>query len=1019
MTIKIRLLGPPGITAGSRKVSIPLRKAEALLYYLILNGSTPREKLETLLWSDRDRDAAGNNLRNALYLLRKALPEDVVVSDRQQVSLRMGLLSVDLEELGHLDDLSRESWQDLCGEFLHGFEVPESEEYSSWLVTRRQEISEKILSGLKDRCASAFEEQDMEEREQCLRKILELDPYDEDSCLELMEILTGKGNLSTALKFYENFKKRLQADLGILPSEHARDCLARMVAREASKVPSPQNIRNFFFGREKETALALEHMTGDISRPLCLVISGEAGVGKTAFVQHLIGLEANDESMQFWVRGHETRESFAFAPWNSLLENLAAFVEFESLDIEPIKLSLLSAFFPGFAKGRRLTGIYEISNLFPDPNPVTLGHTLGEILSLLAEKKRLRLVLEDIQWFDDLSLHLFEGLSESLPASVRVFVTSRTAEGKKARHFFHQLASRKLIDLSEMPLDPFSPAEAYQFCSHFIDTDLLSSIGVEGIYKETQGVPLFLVELVNSIKNNEEWGRSENIWGIIATRCDNLPQHQRHFLEALSLFEDGATLEDVSSISGTDPLALSNIAEELVARGLVEERPPSGKRPDPILDFHHIKFREYVYENMPNFKKKELHKKAAAYIEENYTPRAWDRKARTQLFHHYERAGLKKKEIERHLEEMRSHIILNHELFPLLTDDILLSCSTPFSDRSDTEQRIDQVRELLHRLNRQGSYGRELLRLETAYLELRGGYLIAWGQYKEGRHFINRALKLAENENFEELTLRCLQHLCYHGVQTDSPSLIVPPSRTMMHRLPDLEYDHYLGAALRYAGVARQINGDFEGAKKVFERSIEVFEELAEIGRPYTLNLLAASNYIGEVEHWRGNYDGALKHFHYCVNRCETDGFFWGLSLFHSNVANVAFDTGDYGLMAKHVDRAVELFERCQGGRSGSMLYSLKAISESRKGRLSEALKALERAELLCAPIRKKSWMAIQYLAKTILAETMERTHETGGPGTRGLDHDSRYYAEKAIGLFNDLHQAKKVEILKARFRLE
>jgi tetratricopeptide (TPR) repeat protein len=899
---------------------------------------------------------------------------------------------------------------------LHGFEVPESEGFSSWLHIQRQQVNGKILRGLKERCTAAFDRGDTDEREQCLRKILELDPYDEDSCLELMELFAEQGNLSGAIGLYENFKKQLQADLDILPSERARNLLARLLSRNMPDSGTPRNVRDFFFGRERETALALEKLTGEKARPLCVSLYGEAGVGKTAFVQHVLEIRNSGNFWPFWVRGHETREGFAFAPWNDLLERLADFTDFDSLDIEPIKLSLLAAFFPGFVRGRRLTGTAELSHLFPDPNPLTLGRILGDVFSILAMGKDLCLVLEDLQWFDNLSLHLFEGLAESLDPKICVFLTSRTAEGRKARAFFHQLSSKGLIDLAEISLTPFSSKEAYEFCRHFVEERFLSSIGKDAIYRETQGVPLFLVELVHSIKNNEEWGKSGNIQGIIATRCENLRQEHRHFLEILSLFEDGATLEEIGYVSGDDTLTLSNQAEDLINKGLIKENQAVDAAGDPLLSFHHVKVREYVYENMPNFKRKELHKKAASYIETTYSPEVWNHRLRTQLFHHYERAGLKKREIEQHLQEMRSHIILNHELFPLLTDDILLSCSTPFSDREDTEQRINQVRELLHRLNRQESSGPELLRLETAYLELRGGYLIAWGQYKEGRHFINRALKISEKEHFEELTLRCLQHLCYHGVQTDSPVLIIPPARSMMHRLRHLECDHYLGAALRYAGVARQINGDFSGAKKIFQRSINVFEELTEIGRPYTLNLLAALNYIGEVEHWQGNYDQALEHFNYCVDRCEKEGFFWGLSLFHSNVANVAFDLGDDGLMAKHVDRAVDLFERCQGGRSGSMLYSLKAISESRKGNLAEAVKALDRAELLCAPIRKKSWTSIQYLAKAILAETIKNTSEALRPETPNLSEDSRFYADKAIELFIDLHQSKKAEILKSRF---
>ena len=63
-----------------RLVAFPYRKADALLYYMILRKRAPRSELAGLLWADSDSSAALKNLRHAVYTIRKGLGFDVFLS---------------------------------------------------------------------------------------------------------------------------------------------------------------------------------------------------------------------------------------------------------------------------------------------------------------------------------------------------------------------------------------------------------------------------------------------------------------------------------------------------------------------------------------------------------------------------------------------------------------------------------------------------------------------------------------------------------------------------------------------------------------------------------------------------------------------------------------------------------------------------------------------------------------------------------------------------------------------------
>ena len=72
--LQVRLLGQFDVKLDGEPVDIRSRPAQSLLAYLLLNPGTAhrREKLAGLIWPDATETNARNNLRYALWRLRKA-----------------------------------------------------------------------------------------------------------------------------------------------------------------------------------------------------------------------------------------------------------------------------------------------------------------------------------------------------------------------------------------------------------------------------------------------------------------------------------------------------------------------------------------------------------------------------------------------------------------------------------------------------------------------------------------------------------------------------------------------------------------------------------------------------------------------------------------------------------------------------------------------------------------------------------------------------------------------------------
>ena len=55
-------------------------------------------------------------------------------------------------------------------------------------------------------------------------------------------------------------------------------------------------------------------------------------------------------------------------------------------------------------------------------------------------------------------------------------------------------------------------------------------------------------------------------------------------------------------------------------------------------------------------------------------------------------------ELKQYLRELIFDITLNHDLFPMLSDRLFLSCSIPFSSREETDKKVEHAISILDEL---------------------------------------------------------------------------------------------------------------------------------------------------------------------------------------------------------------------------------------------------------------------------------------------------------------------------------
>jgi DNA-binding SARP family transcriptional activator len=189
--VRVRLLGRFSVSVGDRTVwngAWRLRKAASLVKLLALapGNRLHREQMMELLWPDLGRNAASNNLCQALHSARRALEPDLPASSRYLASQDESLilcsrcsLWVDVEAFEHAASAARGSREPAAYEAalnLYAGELLPTDRYDAWAEQHRSRLRETYLSLLLKLAHLHEERADHESAAETLRRSFQRSP---------------------------------------------------------------------------------------------------------------------------------------------------------------------------------------------------------------------------------------------------------------------------------------------------------------------------------------------------------------------------------------------------------------------------------------------------------------------------------------------------------------------------------------------------------------------------------------------------------------------------------------------------------------------------------------------------------------------------------------------------------------------------------------------------------------------------------------------------------------------------
>jgi DNA-binding SARP family transcriptional activator/predicted ATPase len=316
-TLNMALFGQLDISLDGRSLSSMMpKKAAALVAYLALTARPhTRQALSNLLWGESPEANARLSLRAVLCSVRRCLAPYLVVT-RQTIAFnnacdhrvdvlvftrvasggappageRIPMSGAQAAELRAGVDLYR-------GELMADWPVNGAPAFDEWLMMERQRLHELALRALYGLAAHYARLGVYEEAIAMVRRLLTLEPWQEEAHRQMMELLVLRGRRTEALMQYRTCRRTLMLELGVEPTVETQrlyqDLMSaqRLGAGQASRtgggalgprhnLPSqPMPI----YGRQAEMAQIKRLLLGGDCRLLSLV--GAGGVGKTRLAQ--------------------------------------------------------------------------------------------------------------------------------------------------------------------------------------------------------------------------------------------------------------------------------------------------------------------------------------------------------------------------------------------------------------------------------------------------------------------------------------------------------------------------------------------------------------------------------------------------------------------------------------------------------------------------------------------------------------------------------------------------------------
>ena len=851
-------------TAEEQYIDLGSPTTRSLIAYLLYNRSRPsdRRRLAFTFWPEATESAARRNLRQYLHHIRIALEpvdsdETLILADSSNIQINPDVeITIDTEIFRHKTrpEASLEEVEQALnlytGDLLEDI-------YDDWCVLERERLRQ-IWLGTMDRYSQALQMANrLGDALTVTQKWVNAEPFDENARRRLMQYYALTGDRARAIQAYQVFEELLQNELGTEPLPETQALLQsiqsgqaqpenstpkNLIQQQKISLPRAQSLPTLpFVGRKDEISTlerAYQQAHSGVGR--LVLVTGEAGIGKTRLLQEYLALHPELSSLQSAC--YELESMVPFAPLRQALEN--------SSILKILSNGTGQSFSPAWAT--QLTPILpKLTKYFPysthpggQSDSATLREALTNLLVYLSDhcqNKPLHLILDDLHWADTPTWELLASLTRRATSTPLLIIGLFRMEDLSAERQPLLRTIQRSDQLWTLSLPRLTSVETADLARQLDPKEAKDSIFVQRLYHETEGNPFFIVETVRALQ--ETGGLHlplpvasipNSIQRVIEARLDRLELASREALATAAAIGRSFTYPLLQEILGASGEEIITFIEEWLQRGLIHEDKQG-------YDFRHDKFRQVAYAGLSRARREYAHGRIANVLE-NAIPQA----DVTTLAHHYARSDQPLKALPYLTQAGEQALSLRsyHEArqFGLQAVNLLGQLPGPRqrSERIDINLQLAQAYAFTGNMQRAIEILHETEQLATAFGdEQRLGHIFRraaqffWlrGQAGTASDYARRTLRVAEELSDNDLLYAALRMLGRVSIALAAFDDAIAHllryvnlhdelfETTPSHLLPE-----DLSIVLGYLGIAYSRVGAWERAYQSAERGLEVAE---------------------------------------------------------------------------------------------------------------------------------------------------------------------------------------------------
>jgi serine/threonine protein kinase len=397
------------------------------------------------------------------------------------------------------------------------------------------------------------------------------------------------------------------------------------------------------------------------------IVTGESGIGKTSFVSEIarravaqgVRVVTSECAAVGLSAGRGVRQGGPLYPFRRLLQAVADRCVVEgpvvTAKIFGERAKVLAASEPSLRQLASADASAEPAEVPAEAARRRLIDALADTLTAFVADRPTLVVIDDLQWADDLTLAFLGSLSERYFQQSPIFFLGTYRLEESTAELDHLAAAPHVVSFR---LDKLDPATIGTMSADMLGLRQVSPELVGFLGAESSGNPFFVAEYLRAAVDAgllfrdergrwqqaggpfapEKLGLPRNLHALVTRRLESLTPEARRLAEVAAVLGREVQIDVLGALAlelglAADEAGLEQVLRDLMVRQVFEPASAGAVR------FVHDKLREIGYAALEPDRQRRLHAAAGRLLERRHAEAGDVDRVAATLAHHFERAG--------------------------------------------------------------------------------------------------------------------------------------------------------------------------------------------------------------------------------------------------------------------------------------------------------------------------------------------------------------------------------------------